>query len=374
MSSQSQGSKLHPDLGRNAFLSFALCLAVILAAYLVKAGALSSGWHLPKAFLLCVLAVLAVVLWWVIRIIAQDMIHLSRRDIQAAVPILISLIFSAFYCLRESNNEILLLAGGFFTVLFVTQLAASCHDCLPKSPAAMLVVGPFIGMLALSISWIRFRLVPPFYLQIVVLILILSAYEYVRRECLDASLQDRKSNQSDPSSQPNSDHWGEKTIVLVTDFVTRTFHMGVSVNLAVFWAFFTFYISSFYTHNSTEELVDTLTTFYDLGIQIQAILLGLVGAFGILSLQQMEGNRKRVLGEALQGFIGLNIFVLMIYITGLLLRWGVDFDLIQRPLETATPWTTPCLAAILLFEAAWLLIPPSLLYLHSLVLVFIRAK
>jgi hypothetical protein len=374
MSSQSHRSKLHPDFVRNTILSFALCLVVIWTAYLVKAGAMGSGWHLPKVLLFCVLAALAVVLWWVIRIIAQDMMHLSRRDIQAALPILIGLIFSTFYCLRESKNEILLLAGAFFTVLLVTQLAASCHDYLQESPAAALVVSFCFGMLVLGVSWVRFHLVPPFYLQIVVLILILAAYEYIRRECLDASLKNKKSSKSDPSAQPDGDSWGEKTIVLVTDFMTRTFDMGVSVNLAVFWAFFTFYISTFYTHNSTEELVDTLTTFYDLGIQIQAILLGLVGAFGILSLQQMEGNRKKVLGEALQGFIGLNIFALMIHITGLLLRWGVDFDLIQRPLETATPWTTSCLAAILLFEAAWLLIPPSLLYLHSLVLVFIRAK
>ncbi|MBC8493065.1 MAG: hypothetical protein H8D43_04695 [Chloroflexi bacterium] len=204
----------------------------------------------------------------------------------------------------------------------------------------------------------------------IVLILVLAVYEYVRRECLDSSL---RRGVADSSSRQLGSSWGETTIILVTDFVTRTFHMGVSVNLVVFWAFFTFYVSIFHTHNSTEELVGTMTTFYDVGVQIQAILLGLVGAFGVLSLQRMEKNRKQVLGEALQGFIGLNIFSLMIYITGLLLRYGVDFDLIQRPLETATPWTASCLAAILLFEAAWLLIPPSLLYLHSLVLVFIRA-
>ncbi|MBC8493066.1 MAG: hypothetical protein H8D43_04700 [Chloroflexi bacterium] len=119
---------------------------------------LRAGWHLQKVMLVCILSVLVVVIWWVIRIIAQDVIRPSRRDIQAALPVLISLSFGTFYCLREYKSEILLLAGAFFTVLLVTQLAASCHGYLPKRPAVSLIINLLVGMLVLAISWARFHL------------------------------------------------------------------------------------------------------------------------------------------------------------------------------------------------------------------------
>jgi len=367
---KSTAPKYHQHLFQNTILGIAFCVWVYLAVYLVQAGALERGEHLFKFALVVILVLLSAVVWWFTRIISQDVVHLARRDIQTALPILISLGLGTFYCLWQYKDEPLLLAGAFFGVLLVTQVSASCHDYFPDKPAVSLVFNLLLGAVILIVFQAHLDFASPFYFQVVVMILILAAYEYVKRSCIESP---GGSPPSSPTWQSGSS-FGEATLILITDIVTTTFIMGFKVNLAVFWAFLVFYASTFHLHSSGEALVATAMTFYDICVQVQGILLALVAGFGALVLQQQEKstNRRRIMSKALQGFVGFYVFALLVYMTAILVCRGIDFDLIHWPLEIDTPWTASCMMGVLLFEVSWLTIPPSLMYLYSLISVFLE--
>lgn len=119
----------------------------------------------------------------------------------------------------------------------------------------------------------------------------------------------------------------------------------------------------------------TLYYFYSTSAQVFAALLGIVVMFSILILQKEEkrhADRRKILKIGLKGFTILYIIIIVLSITGILIKDTINFNPIEKIPEILNISVFRDVLNVAIFEIILLMIPVALLYLYAMISSFLN--
>lgn len=163
----------------------------------------------------------------------------------------------------------------------------------------------------------------------------------------------------------------EGNITYKKSVFSEVWSMGLLVMYIILLMFLLFYFNVLVV----SETQPTLYYFYSTAAQVFAALLGIVVMFSILILQKEEkqhADRRRILKKGLKGFTILYIIIIVLSITGIVIKDTINFNPIEKMPDMPNLSVFRDVLNVGIFELIFLMIPVALLYLYAMISSFLN--
>lgn len=193
------------------------------------------------------------------------------------------------------------------------------------------------------------------FFKVFILFLVYGIYYLVREKYLSKSIKSSLEGNITYTRSVFSEVWNMSHLVLyILLFMFLLFYFNVLV---------------------VSETQPTLYYFYSTSAQVFAALLGIVVMFSILILQKEEKehmDRRKLLKRGLTGFTILYIIIIVLSITGILIKDSINFNPIEKIPENPDINVFRDVLNVSIFELIYLMIPVALLYLYAMISSFLN--